>query len=218
MHAPIRLEYRIGAGTAQSRFLRGIAEGKLLGQQCPVCSKVYMPPRGSCPIRGVPTDEEVELPDRGTVTTFCVVNIPFSDLAPEVPYVCAQVLLDGADTALFGLIAGMPANEVRMGLRVRRGVGGARRVDVQPRQHQVVRADRRARRRLRRLQGPHMRDVAVVGFAQSRHVASERDRNEVEILMPVVAEALEQSGLDRDDIGFTCSGSCDYLPGCRSRS
>lgn len=119
MHAPIRLDYRIGAGLAQTRFLRGIIEGKLLGQRCPVCSKVYMPPRGSCPIHGVPTDEEVDLPDHGTVTTFCVVNIPFSDLAPEVPYVCAQVLLDGADTALFGLIAGMPASEVRMGLRVR---------------------------------------------------------------------------------------------------
>ena len=39
------------------------------------------------------------------------------------------------------------------------------------------------------------------------------DRNEVEILMPVVTEAVERSGLPRQEIGFTCSGSCDYLQG-----
>ena len=31
----------------------------------------------ACPTDGVPTTDEVELPDTGTVTTFCVVNVPF---------------------------------------------------------------------------------------------------------------------------------------------
>jgi uncharacterized protein len=119
MAAPIRIELDVGAGVAPSRFLRGLMAGKLRGQRCPVCQKVYLPPRGSCPTDGVATEEEIELADTGTVTTFCVVNIAFSDLAPEVPYVCAQVLIDGADTALFGLVAGLPAAECRMGLRVR---------------------------------------------------------------------------------------------------
>ena len=57
-----------------------------------------------------------------------------------------------------------------------------------------------------------MRDVAIVSFAQSAAVA-ERTRNEVEILMPVVAEAVAASGLPRQQIDFTCSGSCDYLQG-----
>ena len=118
INSPIHLEYEINAGEAASRFLRGLVEGKILGQRCPECGKVYVPARGSCPVDAVPTAEEVELPNTGTVTTFCVVNIAFSDLAPEVPYVCAQVLLDGADLSLFGLVAEMPADEVRMGMRV----------------------------------------------------------------------------------------------------
>ncbi len=56
-----------------------------------------------------------------------------------------------------------------------------------------------------------MRDVAIVSSAQS-NVARE-DRNEVEILLPVVKEAVEASGLPRTDIEFTCSGSSDYLQG-----
>ena len=57
-----------------------------------------------------------------------------------------------------------------------------------------------------------MRDVAVLSFAQS---ATRRDqtRNEVEILMPVLREAMAPTGLTTHDIGFTCSGSSDYLAG-----
>jgi acetyl-CoA acetyltransferase len=58
-----------------------------------------------------------------------------------------------------------------------------------------------------------MREVAIVSFAQARAVRRETSCNEVEILLPVVAEAIERSGLGRKEIGFTCSGSCDYLAG-----
>jgi acetyl-CoA acetyltransferase len=57
-----------------------------------------------------------------------------------------------------------------------------------------------------------MRDVAVVRYASSS-VPADHDRNDVEILMPVVREALERSGIAQKEIGFTCSGSCDYLNG-----
>ncbi|TMM15937.1 MAG: lipid-transfer protein [Actinobacteria bacterium] len=58
-----------------------------------------------------------------------------------------------------------------------------------------------------------MRDVAVVSFAQLPNVRSEDKRNEVEMLMPVISEAIEGSGIPRKEIGFTVSGSCDYLVG-----
>lgn len=58
-----------------------------------------------------------------------------------------------------------------------------------------------------------MRDVAVVAFAQSRHSAGDTERSEVEILAPVIADAVAGAGIERRSIGFTCSGSCDYLAG-----
>lgn len=57
-----------------------------------------------------------------------------------------------------------------------------------------------------------MREVAVVSFAQAPSVRRDPDRNEVEILMPVVHQARERSGLGKD-IQFICSGSSDYLAG-----
>jgi acetyl-CoA acetyltransferase len=57
-----------------------------------------------------------------------------------------------------------------------------------------------------------MRPVAIVSFAQSVPVAHTLDGT-VELLLPVVTEALNRSGLERRDIGFWCHGSCDYLTG-----
>ncbi len=115
---PIEMTYRYTAGRAASKFLRGIMERRILGQRCPSCGKVYVPPRGSCAKCGVATEEEVELPAKGTVTTFCVVNVPFYGQKIEIPYVTATILLDGADIGLFHLIQECKAEDVHMGMRV----------------------------------------------------------------------------------------------------
>ena len=119
IRTPIRIEYEYSAGQAASRFLRAVAEGRLVGQRCPACHKVYVPPRGSCPTDAVATTDEVELSDHGTVTTFCIVRVPFKGMRIELPYVTAQILLDGANIAMMHLVAGVPAEEVRMGMRVK---------------------------------------------------------------------------------------------------
>lgn len=57
-----------------------------------------------------------------------------------------------------------------------------------------------------------MRDVAIVSYA-NHAVRREDERNEVEILLPVVRAAMEPIGLTTQDMGFTVSGSSDYLAG-----
>jgi len=58
-----------------------------------------------------------------------------------------------------------------------------------------------------------MRDVAVVSFAQTKNVRRENRRNEVEMLIPVIQEAVEKGGVPKEEIDFYCSGSSDYLAG-----
>jgi uncharacterized OB-fold protein len=115
---PARLDYTYSPGRAQSRYLDALAEHRTVGERCPACGKVYVPPRGACPTCGVATAEQVEVGPRGTVTTYCVVNIKAKNLDIEVPYVYAHIALDGADLALHGRIGGIPYDQVRMGLRV----------------------------------------------------------------------------------------------------
>ncbi|GIH89839.1 thiolase domain-containing protein [Planobispora siamensis] len=56
-----------------------------------------------------------------------------------------------------------------------------------------------------------MREIAVIAFAQTRHSATDEGLTEPELILPVLDEVRERSGLRT--FGFTCSGSCDYLAG-----
>ncbi len=115
---PVVLDYDYVTGRAQSRFLRGIAEGRILGQRCVECKRVYVPSRGACPRCAVRTEEEVQVADKGTVTTFCIVRVPSENLAFNPPYVCAAVLLDGADIPFMHVLQECALEDVRMGMRV----------------------------------------------------------------------------------------------------
>lgn len=57
-----------------------------------------------------------------------------------------------------------------------------------------------------------MRDVAIVSYVSSA-VARDDDHNETEMLVPTVRRAIAESGLEKNEIGFVCSGSLDYLQG-----
>jgi acetyl-CoA acetyltransferase len=59
-----------------------------------------------------------------------------------------------------------------------------------------------------------MTDVSIVSFAQAPNVRSTHGTtNGVEMLVPILREALDGAGLVKQDIGFWCSGSSDYLAG-----
>ncbi|MFI9505960.1 Zn-ribbon domain-containing OB-fold protein [Nocardia sp. NPDC052566] len=116
---PVDLSYKHTASPQETVYLRGLAEGKLMGARTDDAGKVYFPPRGANPTDGRPTNDYIELSDRGTVTTFCIVNVPFLGQRIKPPYVAAYVLLDGADIPVLHLVLGCEASEVRMGLRVK---------------------------------------------------------------------------------------------------
>jgi acetyl-CoA acetyltransferase len=59
-----------------------------------------------------------------------------------------------------------------------------------------------------------MPDVAIAGFAKAPNVReTPGTTNGVEMLVPIFAEVFEKTGLSKQDIGFWCSGSSDYLAG-----
>jgi len=58
-----------------------------------------------------------------------------------------------------------------------------------------------------------VRPVSIASFAQSQNVRRDDQRNEVEGLLPVIAEVFGNIGITKDDVDFICSGSTDYLIG-----
>ena len=118
VRTPAQLDYVFTAGDATTRFLTGITQKKIIGQQATPDSRVYVPPRGADPELGATTPIEVEVAQVGTVTSFCVVNLQFYGSVMEIPYTSALILLDGSDLSIMHLIQECPVEDVRIGMRV----------------------------------------------------------------------------------------------------
>jgi uncharacterized OB-fold protein len=115
---PSAIEIQHTASLPETTFLKALQEGKLLGARTGDNGKVYFPPKEADPATGLELDQFVELPDKGTVTTFAIINIPFSGQRIKPPYVAAYVLLDGADIPFLHLVTEIDPADVRMGMRV----------------------------------------------------------------------------------------------------
>jgi len=118
VRTPARMEFQYTAGEASTRYLRGIAQKKILGGRVAEGTRVYVPPRGADPQLGKPTLEMVEVAHAGTLTSFCVVNVSFHGGTQEIPYVTGLIKLDGADLPIMHLIQECPVDKVRIGMRV----------------------------------------------------------------------------------------------------
>jgi uncharacterized OB-fold protein len=119
----VTLTYRERLTPNLNRYADGLLEGRIVGQKCPSCGRVFVPGKGYCSLCVVPTGEEdeVTVPDTGVVTGFTIVTpVAYYGQEKTEPFVYASVLLDGADTTMGGQdITGVTQAELRTGLRVK---------------------------------------------------------------------------------------------------
>ncbi|MBA3654642.1 MAG: Zn-ribbon domain-containing OB-fold protein [Actinobacteria bacterium] len=123
MEQMVDLEYKVVASPTAKRFAQSMGDGRIIGHKCPSCGKVYVPPKGYCPMCVVETTDadEVAIADVGTVASFTVLTpIQYRGQNEKDPYALANILLDGASgTVGQQRIAGVPSDQVRMGMRVK---------------------------------------------------------------------------------------------------
>ena len=118
VEANLYLPYRYVAGDYRARFLRRLKDKIFTGSKDSETGKVFVAPLMNSPESFAPCEEFVELPGKGVVTTFCIVNIPVIGRELQLPYVAASVALDGAAISIFSAIQECQPDEVRMGMRV----------------------------------------------------------------------------------------------------
>lgn len=118
----VSLVYDTVPSPVARRFGARLRDGVIIGHKCPSCAMVYVPPRGYCPLCVIETGEEheVEVTDRGTVTTFTVITpIQYYGQDERDDYVLASILLDGASgTVGQQRIGELEVARVHTGMRV----------------------------------------------------------------------------------------------------
>lgn len=123
------------------RYGEALVRGKLLGQRCPICGLVYVPPRGYCPIDTIVLGEEhdIELVDRGVVTNYTIVTpVQYHGQQETEPFVRVTVLLDEPGGGLnLQDVVDVPNEDVHAGMRVEA-------VWIPPEQRSIESLDNRA--------------------------------------------------------------------------
>lgn len=117
--SPINLRYNFAAGRATSKFLREIKQGRIVGQRSSVTGKVIVPPRGSDPETGTATEEEVVLPDVGTVISFTICHLPIPNNPIMPPFIIANIVLDESDQTFIHLVSECKNEDIQIGTRLK---------------------------------------------------------------------------------------------------
>jgi len=101
---------------------QALLDGKLIGQKCPECERIYVGPRGMCCVDAIRIDDShiFEVPDKGVITNFTIITpTPYPGQTETEPFVRCSVLLDGTDAVLNQQgVLDIPADEVRVGMHV----------------------------------------------------------------------------------------------------
>lgn len=118
------MPYEWSIGKYGSRFFQEIRErNQFIGIRCPNCNNVYVPPRRVCGPCFKELEELVELPNRGTLTAYAVVNYPFIDpntgKQRPIPYTYGYIKIDGADNIFSHIINETDVDKIKVGMRVR---------------------------------------------------------------------------------------------------
>lgn len=119
------LPYKYSIGELAVKFFEELKENKkIMGSKCPKCGKVHLPPRAVCAdcLVRMTLDDMIELPPRGTLEGFTVVNYPFIDpntggMRP-FPYGYGIFKLDGADTYMMHFVDETDYAKFKIGQRV----------------------------------------------------------------------------------------------------
>ncbi len=91
---------------------------KIFGIRCPECDLVYVPPHVNCKHCYTEMKEWIEVDNVGSLLTYTVVRFPGENQPFDPPYAIGIVKLDGADTGLMHVVAEIPFDELKIGMRV----------------------------------------------------------------------------------------------------
>ncbi|MBU1398651.1 MAG: Zn-ribbon domain-containing OB-fold protein [Pseudomonadota bacterium] len=115
----INVPYSWWAGETAERFFLALRDDKkIMGTRCPVCEKVFVPPRKVCPLCFHENMAWVEVSSEGVLESFTIVKRQLASLPRKAPVVFGLIRLDKADTSILHYIEVADHKDIKIGMRV----------------------------------------------------------------------------------------------------
>ncbi len=121
----VRAEFNFYVGRYLDKFYDALQEKKIVGNKCPKCNDVFMPPRkicGKCHFT-IPLDSGwIDLPDTGTLKNYTFTPYKVSDRnARKIKknQLIGMVQLDGCSTSIVYRLLKMEPEDIKTGMKVK---------------------------------------------------------------------------------------------------
>ncbi len=119
----VRAEYAFWVGKYMDAFYENLQKKKIIGNKCPKCGKVFVPPRsvcGSCQ-ENIPLGNWVEVKDTGTVLNYTTTTLSITEVRRRTrkgPAIIGLFKLDGSDSAVIYELINVDESKVKTGMKV----------------------------------------------------------------------------------------------------
>jgi hypothetical protein len=121
----LRAEFNFWVGLYMDKFYDALENKKIIGNKCPECGMVFVPPRkvcGKCRI-SLPLEENwVDLPDIGTLVNYTLTPYKVNERGRRSSKKLQKiglVQIDGADTAIIYKLLDMEEDEIKIGMKLK---------------------------------------------------------------------------------------------------
>ncbi len=120
----VKADFAFWVGRYMDKFYDGLEQKKILGNKCPHCGDVFVPPRkicGKCNVV-IPIDQNwVDLANTGTLVTFTITPYRVSDRRARKakPQIVGMVNIDGSNTSIVYPLLKMVPEEIKTGMKLK---------------------------------------------------------------------------------------------------
>jgi len=120
----VRADFAFWVGQYMDKFYDGLEKKKIIGNKCPKCGDVFVPPRkicGKCNVT-IPLDQNwVDLPNTGTLLNHTTTAYRVNDRSSRKakPQVIGMVRIDGSNTGIVYRLLDIEPEDVKIGMKLR---------------------------------------------------------------------------------------------------
>ena len=121
----VRAEFSFWVGQYMDKFYDAFENKKIIGNKCPECEKVFVPPRkicGECNKIIKLEKNWVDLPNTGRLLNYTITYYRVSDRAgrkTKNPQSIGIVQIDGSNTAIISRLLKISPEELEIGMKVK---------------------------------------------------------------------------------------------------
>ncbi|MFX1376588.1 MAG: Zn-ribbon domain-containing OB-fold protein [Promethearchaeota archaeon] len=120
----VRAEFAFWVGRYMDKFYEALEKKKIIGNKCPKCGDVFVPPKkicGKCN-ETISFDKNwVDLPNTGILKNYTITYYKINDRSTrkvKKPQIIGMVQIDGSNTAIVNRLLDIDSEELKIGMKV----------------------------------------------------------------------------------------------------